>query len=111
MEHEFLNHFYSTQWIVSMIELVNTKQRKDELVVDYINRWHSLNLDCMDRLSKVSVVEMCIQGMHWDFLYIFQGIQPYTFEELAIQAHDIELVIKTNKSESMSMEEIENDNT
>ena len=75
------------------MELTNTKQWKDELVVDYINCWRSLSLDCKDRLSEVSVVEMCIQGMHWGLLYILQGIQPHTFEELATRAHDMELNI------------------
>ena len=37
MEQEFLNRFYSTQRTVSMIELTNTKQWKDEPVLDYIN--------------------------------------------------------------------------
>ena len=46
------------------MELTNIKQWKDESVVDYINCWRSLSLDCKDRLSEVSDVEMCIQGMH-----------------------------------------------
>ena len=74
MEREFLNRFYSTRRTVSMMELSNTKQWKDEPVVDYINRWCSLGLDCKDRLSEVSAMEMCIQGMHWGLLYILQGI-------------------------------------
>ena len=64
MEHEFLNRFYNTRRIVSMMEFTNTKQWSDEPVIDYINRWCSLSLDCKDRLSEVSAVEMCIQGMH-----------------------------------------------
>ncbi|XP_019262145.1 PREDICTED: uncharacterized protein LOC109239983 [Nicotiana attenuata] len=64
LEKEFLNRFYSTRRTVSMIELTCTKQRKDEPVVDYINRWRALSLDCKDRLSEISAVEMCIQGMH-----------------------------------------------
>ena len=64
MEREFLNSFYRTRQTVSMMELTNTKQWKDKLVVDYINHWHSLSLNCKDRLSEVSAVEMCIQGMH-----------------------------------------------
>uniref|UniRef100_M1DFR6 Retrotransposon protein n=1 Tax=Solanum tuberosum TaxID=4113 RepID=M1DFR6_SOLTU len=43
-----------------MIELTDTKQRKDEHVMDYINRWRSLSLDCKDHLSELSAVEMCI---------------------------------------------------
>ena len=82
LEKKFLNRFYSTRQTVSLIELTGTKQRKDEQVVDYINRWRSLSLDCKDRLSKISTMEMCIQGMYWGLLYKLQGIKPRFFEEL-----------------------------
>ncbi|KAK3038008.1 hypothetical protein RJ639_029959 [Escallonia herrerae] len=65
MECEFQNHFYSTRHSVSMMELTNTKQGKEEPVVDYINRWRALSLDCKERLSEASTVEMCMHGMHW----------------------------------------------
>ncbi|KAL0361041.1 UNVERIFIED_CONTAM: hypothetical protein Sradi_3788600 [Sesamum radiatum] len=61
MEREFLNRFYSTRRTVSMIELTNARQWKDEPVVDYINRWRSLSLNCKDKLSEASAIEMCIQ--------------------------------------------------
>ncbi|KAI5325997.1 hypothetical protein L3X38_035071 [Prunus dulcis] len=70
MDREFLNRFYSTHRSVSMLELTSTKQRRDEPVVDYINRWRSLSLDCKDRVSELSAVKMCIQGVHWGLLYI-----------------------------------------
>ncbi|KAL4615632.1 hypothetical protein ACB092_07G140800 [Castanea dentata] len=63
----------NTRRTVSMMELTNTKQWKDEPVVDYINRWRSLSLDCKDRLSEISVIEMCIQGMHWGLLISYHG--------------------------------------
>ncbi|KAK3027882.1 hypothetical protein RJ639_041516 [Escallonia herrerae] len=45
MERAFQNHFYSTRRSVSMMELTNTKQRRKEPVVDYINRFRALSLD------------------------------------------------------------------
>ena len=70
MEREFLNRYDSSRRTVSMMEQTNLRQWKDEPVVDYINRWRSLSLDCKDRLSEASGVVMCIQGMHWGLLYI-----------------------------------------
>ncbi|TYK11266.1 ty3-gypsy retrotransposon protein [Cucumis melo var. makuwa] len=64
LEIEFLNRFYSTRRVVSMMELTNTKQRKEEPVIDYINRWRALSLDCKDKLTELYAVEMCTQGMH-----------------------------------------------
>ncbi|KAM2074907.1 hypothetical protein ACFX1T_037859 [Malus domestica] len=76
-----------------MLELTSMKQWRDEPVVDYINRWRNLSLDCKDRLSEISSIEMCVQSMQWGLHYILHGIKPLTFEELATCAHDMELSI------------------
>ncbi|KAL0373119.1 UNVERIFIED_CONTAM: hypothetical protein Scaly_0993500 [Sesamum calycinum] len=36
LEQEFLNRFYNTRWIVSMVKLTNSCQWKEESVIDYI---------------------------------------------------------------------------
>ncbi|GAA0163930.1 hypothetical protein LIER_19684 [Lithospermum erythrorhizon] len=72
LEGEFLNRFFSTKRTVSMMELTTTKKRKEEPVIDFINKWRSLNLKCKDRLSKSSTISMCIQDMYWDLKYIMQ---------------------------------------
>ncbi|KAK4395807.1 hypothetical protein Sango_1735000 [Sesamum angolense] len=72
---------------------------KEEPVVDYINRWRNLSFNCKDRLSEVSAIEMCIQGMNWELCYILQAIKPNTFEELATRAHGIEMSFNCKEDE------------
>ena len=74
-----------------MMELTKARQGEDELVVDFINRWRSLSLNCKDRLSEISSIEMFIQGMNWGLHYILQGLKPNTFEELETRAHYMKL--------------------
>ncbi|GAA0166110.1 hypothetical protein LIER_21341 [Lithospermum erythrorhizon] len=38
LEYEFLNQFFSTRRTISMTELTNAKQHKEEPVTDFINR-------------------------------------------------------------------------
>ena len=80
LESQFLNRFYSTRRTVSMMELTNTRQSKDESVVDYINRWRTLSFNYKDQLSETSTIEICIQGMRRGLVYILQGIKPRTFK-------------------------------
>ena len=99
LQQEFLNSFYRTIRVVSMMELKKSRQGEDELVVDFINRWRSLSLNCKDHLKEISSIEMCIQGMNWGLHCILQGLKPNTFEEWATRAHDMELSMYLRKDQ------------
>ncbi|KAM2622768.1 hypothetical protein TB2_027357 [Malus domestica] len=62
LEREFFNYFYNIRRTINMLELTSTKQWKDEFIIDYINRWRSLSLDCKDQLSETSIIEMCVKA-------------------------------------------------
>ncbi|KAA0058183.1 ty3-gypsy retrotransposon protein [Cucumis melo var. makuwa] len=68
---EFLISFYTTRHVVSMMELTNTKQQKEEPVINYINRWRAISLDCKDKFTKLSAVEICTQE------YCLQGSKAF----------------------------------
>ncbi|KAA0025726.1 ty3-gypsy retrotransposon protein [Cucumis melo var. makuwa] len=67
LEIEFLNQFYSTRRVVSMMELTNTKQRKGEPVIDYgikphifeelATRAHDMELSIANRGAKDFLVQ------------------------------------------------------
>ncbi|KAI3445230.1 hypothetical protein Pfo_001895 [Paulownia fortunei] len=105
LEQEFINRFYSTRQTVSMIKLMNSHQWKEEPVIEYINRWRNLSLNCKDRLLEASTIEICIQGIHWGLRYILQGIQPRMFEELATRAHNMELSMAASGVEGPPIQE------
>ena len=48
-------------------------------MLDYINCCHALSVECKNRLSEASDVEMYTQGMAWDLLYVLQMSKPLTF--------------------------------
>ncbi|KAH6764569.1 hypothetical protein C2S51_015818 [Perilla frutescens var. frutescens] len=102
------NTFDCTRRTVSLVELTNTNQQKEESVIDYINRWRNLSLNCKDQLSETSAIEICIQGMCWGLRYILKGIQPKTFEELATRAYNMELSMAANGVEELSMQKPHN---
>lgn len=70
----------------------------DEYVIGYINKGMNLSLNCKDKLTKALTIKMCTQGMHYNLCYILQGIKWRTFEELAMQAHNMELIISGNRN-------------
>ncbi|KAL0414177.1 UNVERIFIED_CONTAM: hypothetical protein Sradi_1619400 [Sesamum radiatum] len=99
LQNKFFSRFYSARRTVSMTELANQHQEKDEPVLDYINNWRNLSLSCKDALSEISAVELCIHGMHWELCYILQAIKPKTFGELATRAHGIEMSFNCKEDE------------
>ncbi|KAL0325202.1 UNVERIFIED_CONTAM: hypothetical protein Sradi_5089500 [Sesamum radiatum] len=87
-----------------MAELTNSRQWKEEPVVDYINRWRKDLIPKIDYLKLPPLrcaFKACIGGLH----YILQGILPQSFDELATRAHDMELSITANGGEGLPVQE------
>jgi len=91
--------------VVSMIELTNVSQQKEEPIMEYIHQWRNLSLNYKDWLTKFFMIDKCVQGMHWGQCYILQGIKLKSFKELATQVHDMELSIAASESSLLSMQE------
>ena len=93
IESEFLNHCYSTHRIASILELTDTRQWNNELVIDYINPWHAPSLKCKDCLCKSLAIKICAQGIDRDILCALHVNKPKIFQKLIKRAHEMELTI------------------
>ena len=85
MEKEFLNRYYSTCHTVSMMELTNMRQWKDEHIVDYINRWLSLSLDCKDCISEASGWECASKVCIGDYFTSSKGLSHVPLKNLLLR--------------------------
>ncbi|KAG9458146.1 hypothetical protein H6P81_002654 [Aristolochia fimbriata] len=70
LESEFLSRFYSTKRTVTLVELTNLKQRQGEKVIEYINRWRNLSLNCKESTSlstrtSIDIVESRGTSKNW----------------------------------------------
>ncbi|KAA0057705.1 retrotransposon gag protein [Cucumis melo var. makuwa] len=77
----------------------------EQLENEFLNRFYSTR----HRLTELSTVEMCTQGMHWGLLYILEGIKSRIFEELATRAHDMELNIASRGTKDFPVPKVRKD--
>lgn len=47
-------------------------------------------------------MEMCIDGMNMELLYILKGIKHNKFQELVMRAHDMEITVKGRRKKHTS---------
>ncbi|RVW91089.1 Transposon Ty3-I Gag-Pol polyprotein [Vitis vinifera] len=81
-------------WYINLApECINSWDQMEH----YINLWHSLSLDCKDRLFEVSAMEICIQGMHWVSYTFSKGYDPDLTIDLQRERHDGKKSDKTLK--------------
>ena len=58
LQRAFLAQFVSSKKKDSIIDLANARQKSNESVNEFITRWRSLNLQCSEKLTEQSTVQM-----------------------------------------------------
>lgn len=98
MQREFLAQFVSSKKIVSIIDLADTKQKATEGANDFITRWRSLNLQCPEKLSEQSAVQMCANNLIPEIATFVGTAEPQTFDALVSKANNVERQIARQKT-------------
>ena len=90
MQRAFLAQFVSSKKKVTLMDLAQTTQRPGESASEFITRWRSLNLQCMEKISEFSAVQICYNNLIPE-IATFVGIaEPRTFDELVSKASNVE---------------------
>lgn len=98
MQKAFLAQFVSSRKKISIIDLADTKQKLAESTNEFISRWRGLSLQCSEKLSEQSAVQMCSNNLLPEIATFVSTAEPQTFDALVSKASNVEKQIARKKS-------------
>ncbi|KAG8369438.1 hypothetical protein BUALT_Bualt14G0013700 [Buddleja alternifolia] len=104
---EFYNQFSNTERRVGVAELIETKQRDNESVSDFIARWQTLTFRCQQKFTQVEMVRMCLNNLKHE---LSVHLMPQTFDgfnDLCTKAHDLETHMGKRRVRPRANEKVE----
>ncbi|XP_020258883.1 uncharacterized protein LOC109835314 [Asparagus officinalis] len=99
MERLFLARFFDDDTEVSMATLFTKKQRKSELVNDFVKRFRNQSVHCRDQVSEATLIEMCCNNLSIHILSKVGAVETRTWKELVRQGEQVENMIKRLEAE------------
>ena len=92
MKHMFRSHFVSMNKEITILELSQIRQRRDEKIEDYMIRFRNNYVRLTREMHVEDAVQMCIHGMQQHWLVPVSRRDPKTFNALgdAISATKLE---------------------
>ncbi|CAB4319825.1 unnamed protein product [Prunus armeniaca] len=100
MQKAFLAQFVSSKKKVSIMDLAQTTQKPGKNANDFIMRWRSLNLQCPEKITEQSAVQMCYNNLIPDIATFVAIAEPQSFDALVSKASNVERQIARQKSAS-----------
>jgi len=104
MQKAFLAQFVSSKRKVSIMDLAQTTQKPGESVNDFIIRWRSLNLQCQEKITEQSAVQMCYNNLMPDIATFVATAEPQSFDALVSKASNVERQIARQKSAAQKIQ-------
>ncbi|CAL9017106.1 unnamed protein product [Prunus brigantina] len=104
MQKAFLAQFVSSKKKVSIMDLAQTAQKPGEGANDFIMRWRSLNLQCPEKITEQSAVQMCYNNLRPDIATFVATAEPQSFDALVSKASNVERQIARQKSTTQKIQ-------
>ena len=90
LQKAFLAQFVSSKKKVSIIDLADARKKSNESVKHFITRWRSLNLQCFEKLTEQSTVQMCSNNLLLEIAIFIGTAKPQSFDALVSKASNVE---------------------
>jgi len=94
----FLAQFMSSKRKVSIIDLTDTHQSSNKSVNDFITRWRSLSLQCLEKLSEQTAVQMCGKNLDPQIAIYVGTAEPKNFDTVVSKASNVERQLARQRS-------------
>ncbi|KAL6284489.1 hypothetical protein ACE6H2_015419 [Prunus campanulata] len=98
LQKAFLAQFVCSKKKISLTDLSNASQNPNECVNEFISRWRSLNLQCTEKLTEKSAVQMCSSNLLPEIATFVSTVEPETFDALVSVSDNIERQVTRKKS-------------
>ncbi|KAI5339499.1 hypothetical protein L3X38_018771 [Prunus dulcis] len=86
------------------MDLAQTTQKPGESANDFIMRWRSLNLQCPEKITEQSAVQMCYNNLIPDIATFVATAEPQSFDALVSKASNVERQIARQKSATQKIQ-------
>ena len=110
LQRAFLAQFVSSKPKISIIDLVDTYQRPNKSVDDFITRWRSLRMQCLKKLSEQPVVQMCAKDLDPQIATYVGTAEPQNLDALMPKASNEERQLARQRTTQSKREEIKRPN-
>ena len=71
----FCTKYFHGEEIVTFVTLQGTKQKNGEDLMEYINRFRDIALDCYDHYEEKTLVEICMGNMIMEYIAILKNLK------------------------------------
>ena len=104
MVESFCSKYFHGEEKVTILTLLNTKQKSSEGLLDFIWRFWDVALDCYGQFKEQELVEICIDNMSHEYRAHLENLDIIQFSQLLQKACKTAISVKPSTVEKPKLE-------